>query len=177
MAGYLWSGFSGYDALSFPFFKSLNEFAAIVRRAFKMYVTGKYSDGEIAAWMNTKKPIQQLRAGRKPMDKEVVRDMLQNRTYTGRVSHSDTQYTGSLGEGKKSSRHRKVWYEGRHQGFIPDALYDQCQEVREHVGGRHASPSRIRTYVLADRVYCAVPNQQALRPGGRALWQNARFGG
>ncbi len=129
--------------------------AAIVRRAFKMYVTGKYSDGEIAAWMNTKKPIQQLRAGRKPMDKEVVRDMLQNRTYTGRVSHSDTQYAGSLGEGKKSSRHRKVWYEGRHVGFIADAVYDQCQEVRAQLGGRHASPSRIRTYVLADRVYCA----------------------
>src|SRR5262249_37741363 len=115
----------------------------------------KYTDGQIADWMNTKKPIQQARAGRKPMDKEVVRDMLQNRTYTGRVSHADTQYSGSLGEGKKSSRHRKVWYEGLHQGFISDALYDLCQEARAELGVKHAAPSRLNTYIMVDRVYCA----------------------
>ncbi len=29
--------------------------AAVVRRAFRMYVTGNYADGDIAAWMNKKK--------------------------------------------------------------------------------------------------------------------------
>jgi DNA invertase Pin-like site-specific DNA recombinase len=128
--------------------------AALVRRAFRMYTSGNFSDGEIAAWLNKQRIIKVLRAGKKPFDKEFVRDMLQNRTYTGRVSHSDTQYRGSLGDGKKSSRHRKTWYEGRHQGFISDELYDLCQEVRAAVGGRHASPSRLRTYLLSDRVYC-----------------------
>ncbi len=129
--------------------------ATVVRRAFKMYASGKYTDGEIAAWMNKQKPIRQARVGRKPMDKETVRDMLQNRTYTGQVSHADTQYSGSLGEGKKSSRHRKVWYEGCHQGFVSDELFETCRATREEVGGRHASPSRVHTYVMSDRVYCA----------------------
>lgn len=129
--------------------------AAIVRRAFKMYLTGDYSDGDIANWMNKKKAVQRARIGRKPMDKEVVRDMLQNRTYTGRVCYADTQYSGSLGEGKKSTRHRKVWYEGRHQGFISDELFDACQVVRSEVGGLHASPSRMNTYIMVNRVYCA----------------------
>ncbi len=89
------------------------------------------------------------------MDKEVVRDMLQNRTYTGRVCHADTQYSGSLGEGKKSNRHRKVWYEGKHPGFISDELFDAVQEVRGAVGGLHASPTRVNTYIMVNRVYCA----------------------
>ncbi len=41
--------------------------AAIVRRAFKMYKSGNYTDAEIAAWMNKKKLIQQTREGRKPI--------------------------------------------------------------------------------------------------------------
>ncbi len=47
------------------------------------------------------------------------------------------------------------WFQGRHQGFIPDELFDACQKVREQLNRQHASPTRVDTYIMADRVYCA----------------------
>ncbi len=129
--------------------------AAIVRRAFRMYVTAEYSDGEIAAWMNQQREVQMLRRGKQPINKEMVRDMLQNRSYTGRVPYAETRYNGTLGESKQSSRGRKVWFDGKHQGFVSDELFDQCQEVRAGFARRKTVPSQHRTYILHDRVYCA----------------------
>ncbi len=129
--------------------------AAIVRRAFKMYASGRYSDTTIAEWMNTLRFIQRIRANDKPIGKEMVRDMLQNRVYTGRVPHADTQYSGSLGQGKRSTRHRKEWYEGKHQGFIPDELFEAAMDARRHLTKKRRPPQVIRTYILHDRVYCA----------------------
>jgi site-specific DNA recombinase len=129
--------------------------AAIVRRAFRMYVSGDYSDSDIAVWMNKQRVIRDMRAGKQPMNKHTVRDMLQNKTYTGRVSYSETLYNGTLGEGKKSSRGRKEWFEGKHQGFIPDGLFDECQLVREDMVSHRMPTNRRRTYVLHDRVFCA----------------------
>ncbi|HMN13434.1 MAG TPA: recombinase family protein, partial [Bellilinea sp.] len=129
--------------------------AAIVRRAFRMYSTGNYSDQQIADWMNQQPIIQELRRGQQPINKEMVRDMLQNRTYTGRVSYAETLYNGTLGESKQSSRGRKIWYDGKHQGFISDELFDICQEVRSGLARRSTIPSQHRTYILHDRVFCA----------------------
>ncbi len=129
--------------------------AAVVRRAFLKYATGLYSDSEIAVWMNSQRVIQDLRAGQQPINKEMVRDMLQNRLYTGRVPYAETEYSETLGEGKKSSRGRKEWFEGKHQGFISDDLFEQCQLVRANLARRKKAPSQHRTYILHDRVYCA----------------------
>lgn len=129
--------------------------AAIVRRAFRLYATGDYSDADIAKWMMTRPIIQQIRAGRMPVNKEMIRDLLQNRVYTGRVPHSDTQYSGSLGNGKKSSRGRKDWFEGKHHGFISDELFDLCQQVRAGMVVHRSKPTEMRTYLLHDRLYCA----------------------
>ncbi len=131
------------------------EQAAVVRRAFERYATAKYSDSEIAQWMNTQPVIQALRAGKKPIGKEMVRDMLQNRTYLGYVPYCETEYSGTLGQGKRSSRHRKVWMEGKHEGFIPEALFEDCQRVRADMAKTFKTESVMRTYVLHDRVYCA----------------------
>ncbi len=129
--------------------------AVIVRRAFRRYVTGNYSDRDIAEWLNRQPIVQQLRAGQQPIGREMVRDMLQNRVYTGRVPYCETLYNGSLGEGKRSSRNHKEWFEGKHQGFISDELFDQCQQVREQLT-KHRKPfSQMHTYLLNDRVYCA----------------------
>jgi DNA invertase Pin-like site-specific DNA recombinase len=130
--------------------------AAIVRRAFKLYATGMYSDAKIADWMNSKKDIQKLRAGKLPINKEMVRDMLQNRTYLGEVCHSDTEYSGSLGEGKKSARKRKEWFHGNHEGFISAELFEQCQKIRAGMSKTFKSASTMRIYPLHDRVYCAL---------------------
>ncbi len=129
--------------------------AVIVRRAFIMYSTGDYSDQQIADWMNWQPIIQALRAGKQPMNKETVRDLLQNRVYTGRVPHAETVYNGTLGESRQSPRGRKIWYDGKHQGFISDELFERCQEVRAGLARRSTIPSQHRTYILHDRVFCA----------------------
>ena len=128
--------------------------AVIVRRAFRLYATGKYSDVTLAAWMNRQRVIQKLRQGQQPINKEMVRDMLQNRLYTGLVSYSETHYSGSFGQGKQSSRGRKQWFEGKHQGFITNELFERCQEVRREMSHTFKAPATIRTYILHDRVYC-----------------------
>ena len=129
--------------------------AAIVRRAFRLYATGKYSDTDIAIWMSKQPIIQKLRAGKQPINTETVRDMLQNRVYTGRVPYAEREYNGTLGEGRKSSQGRKEWHEGKHQGFISDELFERCQQVRATLVKRRKAPSQHRTYTLHDRVYCA----------------------
>ena len=128
--------------------------AAVVRRAFKRYATGKYSDLDIALWLNQQPVIQKLRDGLPPISKEAVRDILQNRIYTGRVPYAETIYSGALGERKQSNRQRKQWFEGKHQGFISNALFDRCQQVRQSFGQGEKAPATLRTYLLKGRVYC-----------------------
>jgi hypothetical protein len=125
--------------------------AVIVRRAF-MCLSTHYSDSEIAVWMNDQRVIQELRAGQQPMNKHTVRDILQNRVYTGRVSYSETLYNGTLGEGKKGNRGRKEWFEGKHQGFISDEIFDECQLVRAGMVSPDAETGG--EPMLHDRVFC-----------------------
>jgi site-specific DNA recombinase len=129
--------------------------AAIVRRAFRMYATGEHTDITIAEWMNKRPAIQKLREGKRPIGKETIRDLLQNRIYTGRVPYAETKYSGSLGQGKRSSRYRKEWFEGKHEGFISDELFDACQAIRKKLKRIRHAPTKVRTYLLHDRVYCA----------------------
>ena len=78
--------------------------AALVRRAFILYSTGEYSDADIANWLNQQPHIQKLRQNKRPIGKEMVRDLLQNRVYTGRVPYAETLYNRGMGQGKQSSR-------------------------------------------------------------------------
>ena len=134
----------------------INEYQAeVVRQAFCMYATGNYSDATIAEWMNSQPVIQELRKGKQPVGKEMVRDLLQNRVYTGRVPYAETLYNGSLGEGKRSSRNRKQWFEGNHPAIISDELFEECRLVRSQMTKRRKPYHRVRTYLLHDRVYCA----------------------
>jgi len=127
----------------------------LIRRAFRLYATGMYSDQQIAVWLNARPYMQRLRLGRLPYNKEMVRDMLQNRIYTGRVRHTDTVYKGSLGERRTSKRNRSEWFEGQHDGFVPDDLFDACQDIRAGLIRHKNSPDTERVYILHDRVYCA----------------------
>ncbi len=129
--------------------------AALVRRAFKMHASGNYSDHEIADWLNARPLMQKLRAGKPPIGKDTVRDMLLNKVYTGRVSHSDTQYKGSLGQGRHSVRRHREWFEGKHDAIISDELFDDSQVVREKMARNFKTERTMRTYVLHDRVFCA----------------------
>lgn len=97
--------------------------------------------------------------------------MLQNSVYTGRVPYSETLYSGSLGEGKQTNRHRKEWFEGKHEGFIADDLFDLCQEVRKQLVKYRNPVSQMHTHLLNDRVYCARCITR--KPDGL---QDARYG-
>lgn len=129
--------------------------AVLVRRAFRMYASGKHSTTTIADWLNERSYVQKVRKNKLPFGKGTVRDLLQNKVYTGRVCHADTQYTKTLGEGKRSTRKRKVWYEGKHQPIICDELYNLAQEQRKHLTKTRHSPTATRTYALHDRVICS----------------------
>jgi DNA invertase Pin-like site-specific DNA recombinase len=130
--------------------------APLIAEAFKRYATGGYSDRTIAEWLNEQPAIQQHCEGRRPVGKEMVRDMLQNRTYTGRVSYAETIYDGaSLGQRRRSSRKRKEWFEGRHEAIIGDEMYEACQAVREKMASTRKTEFQSRTYILPDRVFCA----------------------
>lgn len=153
--------------------------AAIVRRAFKLYATGAYSDGDIAEWMNGWRYIRQMRQGQKPINRDMIRELLQNRTYTGRVPHTDTVYKGSMGQGKMSRRGRSEWFEGKHQAIIGDQLFEEVQTARANAARLRQKPSDVKTYILHDRVFCARciankpaglvhPNYGRMRP----YWHN-----
>jgi hypothetical protein len=129
--------------------------AALVRHAFRLYATGKYSDNMIERWLMERPYIQNLQAGLKPFDKEMVRDLLQNRVYTGRVRYTETIYNGKLGEWRTSKRNKSEWFEGKHQGFITDELFEECQYIRSGRVRAKQAPDTERIYVLHDRVYCA----------------------
>ncbi len=129
--------------------------AALVRRAFRLYATGKLSDADVAEWLNQRPHIKRLRKDQKPINKEMIRDLLQNRVYTGRVRYTETVYRGSLGERRTSKRHRSEWFEGLHGAIISDELFNECEAVRSGVLRSRTSPSKERIYVLHDRVYCA----------------------
>jgi hypothetical protein len=131
------------------------EQAPIVREAFERYSTGKYSDAEIAAWMQTHQPIQELRLGKKPVDKEMVRDFLQNRVYTGRVRYTDTVYKEeNLVLKRASRRHRSEWFEGKHAPIISDELFETCLAVRKGFGRTFTGFKHV-TYLFHDRAYCS----------------------
>lgn len=129
--------------------------AVLIRRIFRMYATGDHSDHTIAQWLNQRPYVAQIRKGQKPFSKESVRDILQNRHYTGRVCYAETQYRGTLGEGKRSNRKRKEWFDGRHIPIITDELFEACQDVRRQNTKVRRHPGVVHTYLLQDKVFCA----------------------
>ncbi|MBN1122220.1 MAG: recombinase family protein, partial [Anaerolineae bacterium] len=132
------------------------ELAPIIVEAFERYATGQYSDPDIADWLNAQPAVQEARKGQKPVGKDTVRDILQNRTYTGKVPYSETFYDGSsLGQKKKTRRGRVAWYEGKHEGIVPDQVLETCLTVREGLRRTYTNPTRMHTYILPDRVYCS----------------------
>ncbi len=55
--------------------------AALVRRAFKLYATGRYSDRDVADWLNQRPLIQQARQGKQPANKDGTRYAAEPRLY------------------------------------------------------------------------------------------------
>ncbi|MBK8025770.1 MAG: recombinase family protein [Chloroflexi bacterium] len=85
----------------------------------------------------------------------MIRELLQNRVYTGRVRHTDTIYKGSLGQVTMSRRGRGEWFEGKHEGFVSDDLFEQVQQVRTNAAHYAKKSSQMKTYILHDQIFCA----------------------
>ena len=155
--------------------------AALVRRAFRLYATGRYSDSEIAEWLNTFKYMRNLRADRKPVNRDMIRELLQNPVCTGRVIHVDTLYKDSLGESKFPRRGRGEWFDGKQVGFISDELFELVQQVRASSAPLREKAAEPKTYILRDLVFC--DKCMSRKPDGlvhenygrmRAFWSNVR---
>lgn len=117
--------------------------------AFELYATGKFSDNEVARALNERG--YRTKAG-KLFSTDMVRDMLQNRTYLGYVKYQPYMRHA---DGRRSWAGKIEWFPGKHQALIPQELFDRCQEVRHAKAAHHEYYPKYRVYLLRDLIYCA----------------------
>jgi site-specific DNA recombinase len=99
------------------------ERAPVVLEMYIMYSTGKYSDMDIANWLNA----QGYRTSRNhPFGKDTVRDMLCNPYYMGKIRYREMSVRPME---SATAPHRRV-YRGQHEPTISEELWQQCQAVR-----------------------------------------------
>lgn len=136
-----------------------------VQLAFQWYVTGDFSDGQIAAKLNayqhqlpdgtsvqlrTKRHAS--RGGPGPFSKDSVREILTRVFYTGMVP-----YYGVNEQGQKRKRHDSIaLYPGQHPVLIDQATFDRALKIRQLLGRyprqRHQTPARV--YLLSGILHC-----------------------
>ncbi|MFC2015544.1 recombinase family protein [Chloroflexota bacterium] len=105
--------------------------------AFESYVTGKYSDNDVAGILNRAgyPPSGRAESGR--WTREAVRYLLNNPYYIGKVRHGDELYPG------------------RHEPLIDEALFNKVQALRQKRGkGRGGGRRPDRVYLLAGLAHC-----------------------
>jgi DNA invertase Pin-like site-specific DNA recombinase len=105
--------------------------------AFESYLTGKYSDDDIAGILNQAgyPPSGRAESGR--WTREAVRYMLNNPFYAGMVRHGDDLYPG------------------RHEPLIDKAFFDKIQALRRKRNkGRGGGRRSDRVYLLTGLAHC-----------------------
>lgn len=136
-----------------------------IRLAFNWYVTGNYSDGQIAAKLNAHRhrlsdgrsvrfrtKRYPSRGGPGPFSKDSVREILTRVFYTGVVP-----YYGVNEKGQKRKRRNVVTlYPGQHPALIDQTTFDRALEIRKLLGRnprkRRQTPARI--YPLSGLLHC-----------------------
>ncbi|MFC1961004.1 recombinase family protein, partial [Chloroflexota bacterium] len=117
--------------------------------AYEWYATGQYSDTEVARKLN--EHGFQSKTGRR-FSKETIRDLLQNRTYLGKVKYQEYQRNS---DGSRNYRAAVQWFEGLHDAILPEELFEQCQQVRQRKAVRKGIVSSQRhPYPLSGLIYC-----------------------
>lgn len=151
--------------------------SAALRLAFEWYVTGDFSDGQIAEKLNTYRfqlPdgsfINFRTKGRpgfsppKSFSKDAVRDLLTHVFYTGFVPYF------SLNEqGQKRKRYNvETLHPGRHPALIDQTTFKQAQEIRESLSTRprvrQQTPTRL--YLLSGLLRCGQCGATMRAQGG-----------
>ncbi len=119
-----------------------------IRLAFETYQQSGWSDTEIARALNSKG--YRTKQG-KLFSKEMIRDLLQNRTYLGFIRYQQLQ--------KKSNGSRDVsadtqWYKGKHEAIISEELFEKCQQVRARAATHHLATPKAQIYPLSGILFC-----------------------
>ncbi len=117
--------------------------------AFELYASGTHSDNRIARILNEK---GYRTKGGKFFSTDMVRDMLQNRTYLGYVKYQPFMRHS---DGRRSWAGKVEWFKGKHDAVIAQELFDRCQAVRYQRASSHEYRPKHRTYLLRNLIYCA----------------------
>ncbi len=116
--------------------------------SYELYDTGQYSDNDVARELNERG--YRTTQGRL-FSTATVRDMLQNKTYTGYVRYSQHVIKS---DGHRSTHEPVEWIKGQHEAFIPQELFERCQEIRKHRVRVHGYYPKHHIYLLNGIFYC-----------------------
>ena len=116
--------------------------------AYEEYATGKYSDTDIAGLLNDAGYIS--KTGRR-FSKETVRDIMQNRTYLGKIKY---QKYKRRSDGSRSYEAPVEWFDGQHVAVIDEELFQQCQQIRAKRRTHRQATPKYNFYLLRNLVYC-----------------------
>lgn len=156
--------------------------SAAVQLAARWYATGRYSDGDIAAMLNSHQhrlddgTVMPFRPKGRPgrpsakrrFRKDSVRDMLQNPYYAGFVLYRPTRKkeglrhqagkrTNPVGQAHTVTPSDAVWFPGKHIPLISQELFERGLQVRGAKGHlpRSNSGRAARVYPLSGLLRCA----------------------
>ena len=139
--------------------------------AFEKYSTGKYSDTDIARLLN--EAGYKSKTGRR-FSKETVRDMLQNRTYLGKIKY---QKYKRRADGSRSYEAPIEWFDGLHEAVIDEELFEKCQQVRAKRRSHRQATKKYNPYLLRGILYChrccsSPPKGKSFRQYGKMRAQS-----
>ncbi|HEX2905831.1 MAG TPA: recombinase family protein [Phototrophicaceae bacterium] len=129
--------------------------------SYELYSMGHYSDNQIAMELNNQG--YRTTQGRL-FSTATVRDMLQNKTYTGYVRYSQHIIKS---DGRRSLSEPVEWIKGQHEVFISTELFEFCQEIRKRKAVHHEFYPQHRYYLLSGICYCweCINNKPAVETG------------
>ncbi|MCP4416284.1 MAG: recombinase family protein [Chloroflexi bacterium] len=116
--------------------------------AYESYAKDKFSDNDIAKLLN--KAGYHSNTGR-PFSKETIRDILQNRTYLGKVRYQKYKRRSN---GTRSFEEPIEWFDGQHNAVISEELFERCQQVRAKRRSHHMATPKYQPYLLRTLIYC-----------------------
>ncbi len=145
--------------------------------AFTEYATGHHTDREIAHLLN--RAGYRSKTGQ-PFNREMVRSMLQNRTYFGLIRYHAYKKQPN---GRRDKKVPVQWFKGQHPSIVPPEIFDRCQQVRHIATGRRTPVRSVVTYPLSGLLYCGECNakmraqknprgQRYYRCSGQIDWSN-----
>ncbi|SHK55179.1 Site-specific DNA recombinase [Paramaledivibacter caminithermalis DSM 15212] len=129
--------------------------AKVVRLIFDLYVNRGYGDTKIARYLQDKKIPN--KNGNINWDKTTIRKMIQNPTYTGKVTWNKRIYRYK-DNGKRTSkfRNKNEWtiYDGKHEAIIDEAIFNKAQIISKNRYTPHLHSNKKLRNPLANLVRC-----------------------